>query len=98
MDKHELAVMRGEEAERLLNSDMLQQAFTDTRTALQKTWAELPTGYFSAELKAQHHDLHRMMKLLGMVEACLRKHIETGKVSHKHIETVAKQSLLRRVG
>lgn len=96
MDKQEQAVARGEEAERLLASPLLQQAFNDTRQALQRAWAELPTGYFSGELRAQHHDLHRMMKLLGMVETCLKHHVESGKIAQKQIQAVAKPSHLTR--
>lgn len=91
MDKHEQAVHRGEEAQRLLSSEMLQQAFSDTRSACLEAWAKLPTSD-----KESAHDLHRMVKLLDRVQHCLWEHVRSGKLAHKQIEQVAKPSLLNR--
>lgn len=81
MDKQAQAVQRGEEADRLLNSEMFQRAFTDTRRAILDTWATLPTSE-----KENAYDLHRMVKCLDRVRHCLEKHIETGKLAKHEIE------------
>jgi hypothetical protein len=91
MDKHEQAVHRGEEAQRLLNSEMLQQAFADTRKAITEAWAGLPTS--DAE---NAKDLHRMVKLLDRVQHCIREHVNTGKIAQKQIQSVAKPPFLQR--
>jgi len=91
MDKHEQAVMRGEEAQRLLNSEMLQQAFSDTRSAILEAWSKLPTSDTE-----NAKDLHRMVKLLDRVQTCIREHVATGKIAQKQIEQVSKPSIWRR--
>jgi hypothetical protein len=91
MDKHEQAVWRGEEAQRLLNSELLQKAFADTRSACLEAWAKLPTTD-----KENAHDLHRMVKLIDRVQTCLWEHVKSGKVAQKHIEAVSKPSVLNR--
>lgn len=89
MDKHELAVKRGEEAERLLNNPAFSQAFEDTRQALLKTWAALDT---TDERYAEFaKDIHRKVKMLEAVERCLKEHITTGKINQKTIEAATKR-------
>lgn len=90
MDKHQQAVMRGDEAQRLLDSEMLQQAFADTRSACMEAWAKLQTSE-SEPAK----DLHRMVKLLDRVQHCIRAHIETGKIAQKTIDSVARPAIWR---
>lgn len=91
MDKHQQAVVRGEEAQRLLDSLIFQQAFSDTRKALLEAWASLPTND-----KENAKDLHRMVKLIDKVKRCIEEHVATGKIAQKQIESVAKPNLLSR--
>jgi hypothetical protein len=91
MDRLEQQVMRGEEAQRLLNSEMLQQAFSDTRSAIMEAWAKLPTND-----RENAHDLHRMVKLMDRVQHCIKEHIATGKIAQKQIESVSKPNFLTR--
>ncbi len=81
MDKHELAVQRGEEADRMLNSDMFDRAFGDTRKAILETWAGLPVAD-----KENAQDLHRMVKVLDRVRKCIEEHVRTGQLAQKEIE------------
>ncbi len=80
MDKHELAVKRGEEASRVLNSEVFGQAFADVRAALLKTWETLPTS--DAE---NARDIHRRLKCLTDVRKSLEYHISTGKLAQKEV-------------
>lgn len=80
MDRLELATIRAEEAERLINSGMFSQAFEDTRKAILEAWAALDN--VNSE---QAKDLHRMVKCLGRVKRCLEVHIETGKLAQVEI-------------
>lgn len=89
MDKHEAAVLRGEEAERLLNSPMLSQAFVDVRKGIQDLWAQTNT---KDEKTLQ--ELHLMVKLVDRVEKCLLQHVATGKLSQHEIE--GRKKLFRR--
>lgn len=84
MDKLEQATNRAEEASRVLNSPMFDQAFADTRQALMNTWAALDTtderyGEFAK-------DVHRKIKMLDSVKRCLQTHLETGKLAHREID------------
>lgn len=81
MDKHELAVMRGEQAEALKANPLFSQAFDDTRRAILETWAGLPTSDSDSA-----KDLHRMLKCLDRVKRCVQEHIDTGKIAQKEIE------------
>lgn len=80
MDKAELAIQRGAEAELLLQNPMFAKAFSDTRAGIFMAMEGVATD--SPELT----ELHRMVKLLGRVESCLRKHIETGQITQKAIQ------------
>lgn len=91
MDRNEQKVARGEEAQRLLQSEMLQQAFAETRQACLEAWAKLQTSE-----KEAAKDLHRMVKLMDRVQSCIREHITTGKIAQKTIESVAKPPFLSR--
>lgn len=84
MDKQELAIHRGEEAERLLNSEMLNQAFDDVRQAFLNTWATLDT--VNDRYTEFAHDLHRKVKCLDAVKRCIQEHVNNGKISQKTIE------------
>lgn len=81
MDRLELAVVRSEEAERVLNSTVFSEAFESVRAALFKTWAELPTADTE-----NARDLHRRLKCLDQVKRALEEHIATGKLARKEIE------------
>jgi hypothetical protein len=81
MDQHEQQMMRGEEAQRILNSPAWIAAFTDTRTAMLEALAGLDT------LDDKHApELHRMVRCLEKVKRALEEHVTTGKLAHKEIE------------
>lgn len=80
MDKLEQKVIRAEEASRILNSEIFNQAFDDVRAALLKTWEELPT----AEEKVAQ-EIHMRIKCLADVKKALRHHIESGKMAEREI-------------
>ena len=86
MNNHEAAEARGEEAARILNSPLFEQAFADTRKALLEAWAGLPTSD-SENAK----DLHRMVKTLDKVKKCIQVHIDTGYLAHKQIEALTRK-------
>lgn len=81
MDKLELAVQRGEQAQALRTNPLFDLAFADTRRAILEAWASLPTSD-SDNAK----DLHRMLKCLDRVRKCVDTHIDTGKLSQKEID------------
>jgi hypothetical protein len=90
MDKHELAISRGDEAARILNSPLWVAAFTDTRQALLNGLASLDN------LRDEHaQDLHAMVKALDKVQRCLTEHVTSGQIAAKDIEA-RKKSFLRR--
>jgi hypothetical protein len=80
MDKHELAVIRGEEASRILKSEVFAQAFADVRAGYLKTWEGLPTS--DGE---NARDIHRRLKCLTDVKKALEYHIDTGKLAQKEL-------------
>ncbi len=92
MDKHEAAVMRGEQAMQLINNPVFEQAFADTRRGILEAWAKLDTTD-----RENARDLHRMLKCLDRVRKCVDVHIDTGKLAAKEIECRSKlHNLLRR--
>lgn len=80
MDKHEAQMQRGEEASRILNSQLFSQAFEEVRAAYIKTWQELPT---SDDENAR--DIHRSLKCLERVRKDLEHHISTGRLIAKEL-------------
>lgn len=89
MDSLEFKTRRGDEAERLLNSPMLRQAFEDVRAGLANTWAALDTT--DERYSEFSKDLHRKMKMLASVEMCIKEHVSTGKIAQKSIEAATKR-------
>ena len=92
MDRLEAQVRRGEEAERLLSSPMLNAAFDDTLAAIQATWIGLnrsEKGFDERQL-----ELHMMAKVIGRVRHCITQHVATGKLAQREIE--GRKKLFRR--
>lgn len=81
MDRLELAVVRGEQAQAVKNNPIFDQAFADTRRGILEAWAQLDT---SESERAK--DLHRMLKCLDRVRKCVETHIDTGKIAQKEID------------
>lgn len=81
MDRLELAVMRGEQAQALRTNPLFDQAFADTRRGILEAWAQLQTSE-----SEQARDLHRMLKCLDRVRKCVDTHVDTGKLAQREIE------------
>lgn len=81
MDRLEEAVMRGEEASRILNSRIFDAAFIDTKAALFNV-----LGAMDNLSSDQARDTHSMIRALDKVRRCLQVHIETGMLASKEIE------------
>ena len=92
MDKHELQMLRAEQAQQLKANPVFDQAFSDTRRGIMETWAQLDTSDTDTA-----RDLHRMLKCLDRVRKCIDVHIDTGKLARHEIEARAKFSVLDRI-
>ncbi len=87
MDQFEINTMRGEEATRILHSELFAAAFNDTKTGILNAWAALPSA---KDERAQ--DLHRMLGCLDRVKRCLEEHITTGHLAQIEINGREKRS------
>ena len=94
MDRLELAVMRGEQAQALRTNPLYEQAFADTRKAILEAWAALPSRDIADREHAQ--DLHRMLKCLDRVRKCVDTHVDTGRLAQKEIEGRSRLSTVFR--
>lgn len=81
MDKFELSMMRGEQAEQLRANPVFVAAFDDTRKAVMEAWAHLDPGE-----KDRAAELLLMVKCLDKVKRCIDEHVTTGKLAYKEIE------------
>lgn len=84
MDHLEQKQMRAEEADRIVNSALFNEAFDAVRRAYLETWAALPDGDDKHGERA--HDLHRMVKCADRFKKCLTDTITTGKLATKELE------------
>lgn len=87
MNKHEAAVAAADEAQRILGSELFQQAFEDVRQALMKQWEETPTDSVNRETCV---DIHRRLKCLADVKKALSYRIDTGKLAKLEISAADK--------
>jgi hypothetical protein len=81
MDKHEIAVIRAEEARQLLSNPMFERAFADTRAACLEALAASKRSDTEA-----FKDIHRMIECLDRVKRAVKVHIDTGKLAQREIE------------
>jgi len=81
MDKSEATAARADEAARILNSPLFNDIFEGIRKAYVNEWAELSTH--KAEDRELGRDIHRRVKCLDDVRACLERCIDAGKVLEK---------------
>lgn len=90
MDRIELATVRAERAQQVLDNEMFQKAFDDTRAALLEALARQDT------LDARHSvELHLMVKLVDKVKKMLVTHVETGKLAQHELEQRKRFALFR---
>lgn len=71
---------RGEQARRLLEEPLLQEAFATVESSLRDAWTAT-----SDEAAAERERLWLMLKLLGRVRAHLTDAMETGKLSDRQL-------------
>lgn len=71
---------RGEQARRLLEEPLLQEAFAAVDSALREAWAAT-----ADEAMAERERLWLMLKLLGRVRSHLVDTLETGKLANAQL-------------
>jgi hypothetical protein len=90
MDKTELAMIRAEEASRILGSRLWADAWEETRLAILNAWEAMPS-----DNREQSAELHRSLKNLARVKRVLETHIQTGKIAAKELEGQRRNLLTR---
>lgn len=84
MDSHEAAVARGEEAARILNSAVFNDALSAVRGAFIDALEVLPTDESGDE---QAKDIRRKLSCLAMVREAITKQVKTGLIAQKTLST-----------
>lgn len=74
---------RGEQARRLLEDPLLQEAFAAVESAVRDAWAAT-----TDDATGERERLWLMLKLLGRVHARLSEVLETGKLADRQIATI----------
>jgi hypothetical protein len=75
---------RGEQAKRLLEDPMLQEAFATVGSALRDAWSATADGATD-----ERERLWLMLKLLGRVHAYLTQVLETGRLADRQLAEMA---------
>jgi hypothetical protein len=77
---------RGEQARRLLDDSLLQEAFATVDAALREAWAAT-----ADDATAERERLWSMLKLLGRLRAHLTAVLETGKLADAQLAARERQ-------
>jgi protein involved in temperature-dependent protein secretion len=84
-------ISRGEQAKRLLDNPLLQEAFTTIRASLHEKFAASP----AADREARE-EIYRLLKVTGELERHLKTALETGKLAETQRESLLSRVLRRR--
>lgn len=82
MDKSEAQIARGEEARRILNSEVFSGAFDAVKATYIDALMLLPTDASGDE---EAKDIRRKLASLQMVQDAMTKHVQTGQIAAKSL-------------